>query len=359
MRLARSRASFTGWPLTAVMTSPDWMPALAAGPSDCGSATSAPSAFFSPRLSAMSALTGWICTPIHPRVTSPLSLSWVTTVFTVSDGDRERDADRAAGGRIDRRVDADHVAVDVERRAAGIALVHRRVDLDEVVIRAGADVTATGRDDAGRDGAAEAERIADREHPVADARLLLGERHKREVGAALDLDQRDVGLRIGADHLRRIGLAVVGGDLDGLGLVDHVIVGHRVAVGRDEEAGALAHREVAPARRALLRSAVTVGRAEAAEEALHRRAGRERRVAALEAVHARAFDLDAHRDHRGFHLLDDVGKADRALRVLRVGGRRKEAHIGPEHADGSEMRGGKDRACADQRGGGEQNEAAR
>ncbi len=34
----------------------------------------------------MSALTGWICTPIQPRVTVPLSLSWVTTVFTVSAG---------------------------------------------------------------------------------------------------------------------------------------------------------------------------------------------------------------------------------------------------------------------------------
>ena len=42
--LARSRASLTGVPLTAVITSPAWMPALAAGLSACGSATSAPSA---------------------------------------------------------------------------------------------------------------------------------------------------------------------------------------------------------------------------------------------------------------------------------------------------------------------------
>ena len=34
----------------------------------------------------MSAVTGWICTPIQPRVTVPLSLSWATTVFTVSAG---------------------------------------------------------------------------------------------------------------------------------------------------------------------------------------------------------------------------------------------------------------------------------
>ena len=53
--LARSRASLTASPSTAVITSPASMPALAAGLSSCGSATSAPSAFFRPRLSAMSA----------------------------------------------------------------------------------------------------------------------------------------------------------------------------------------------------------------------------------------------------------------------------------------------------------------
>ena len=68
------------------MTSPDLMPAFAAGPSGCGSETSAPRASLSPRLSAISWVTCWICTPIHPRLTLPFSLSWVTTPFTVSAG---------------------------------------------------------------------------------------------------------------------------------------------------------------------------------------------------------------------------------------------------------------------------------
>jgi hypothetical protein len=83
-------------------------------------------------------------------------------------GDREGDTDRAAGGREDRRVHADHAAVDVEGRAAGIALIDGRIDLDEVVIGAGADVASAGGDDAGGHGAAEAERIADCKHPIAD-----------------------------------------------------------------------------------------------------------------------------------------------------------------------------------------------
>ena len=148
----------------------------------------------------MSGVTGWICTPIQPRVTVPLSLSWATTDFTVVGRDREGDADRAARRREDRGVDADHIAVDVEGRAAGIALVHRRVDLDEVVIGAGADVAAARRDDARRHRAAEAERIADREHPVADARRIVRKLGEREI-AALDLDQREIGARIGADDL--------------------------------------------------------------------------------------------------------------------------------------------------------------
>ena len=161
---------------------------------------------------------------------------------------REGDADRAAGRRIDRGVDADHAAVGVEGRATGVALVDRRVDLEEVVVGTRADVAAARRHDAGGHGAAETERIADREHPVADPRRLVGEPHVREV-AAVDLDQREVGARIGADHLGRIGLAVVERDLDGRGVLDDVVVGHGIAVGRDQEARALAADEAAAARR--------------------------------------------------------------------------------------------------------------
>src|SRR5499427_3777495 len=56
--LARSRASLTALPLTAVITSPERTPAFAAGLPACGSVTSAPSVPFMPRLSAMSAVTG-------------------------------------------------------------------------------------------------------------------------------------------------------------------------------------------------------------------------------------------------------------------------------------------------------------
>src|SRR5438270_3759236 len=85
--------------------------------------------------------------------------------------DRKADADRAARGRIDRRVDADDLAGEVEHRPAGIAAVYRGVGLQIIVIRPGMDVAHRRRDDAGSDGAAEPERVADRQYPIADPGL--------------------------------------------------------------------------------------------------------------------------------------------------------------------------------------------
>src|SRR5207248_672361 len=113
---------------------------------------------------------------------------------------READADRAPRGRIDRGVDADHLATQVEGRPAGIAPVDRRVDLDEIVIWPFVDIAAERRDDPGGDGAAEPERIADRDHPVADLSLLaVAPSDERQLVLAVDLDQGEVGLIVAAD----------------------------------------------------------------------------------------------------------------------------------------------------------------
>src|SRR5208283_860364 len=76
-------------------------------------------------------------------------------------GRREANADRIAGGREDRRVDADDLAVHVEHGAAGIAFVDRRVGLDVAVVGSLVDVAVARRDDARRHRAAEPEGIAD------------------------------------------------------------------------------------------------------------------------------------------------------------------------------------------------------
>jgi hypothetical protein len=63
-------------------------------------------------------------------------------------------------------------------------------------------------DDPGRHGAADAERIADRHHPVADPSAGgVAEAHERQVGG-VDLEQREVGRGVAADQTRFIFLAV-------------------------------------------------------------------------------------------------------------------------------------------------------
>jgi hypothetical protein len=240
----------------------------------------------------------------------------VTISSTVDAGDGEGDADIAAGRREDGRVDADHLALRVEGRAAGIAAVHGRVDLQEIVVRSGADVAAFGRDDAGRDRAAEAERVADGEHPLPDLRLLLRKLGELEA-VAVDLQEREVGAVVGADQLRGVLLAIVGHDGDFRLALHHVVVGDDVAVLGDEEARTLAHaaaRRVGPAAVIVAVVAEAARHAEAAEE-LVQRVVVGQVVEALRKAAAAGDRLDVglhlHAHHRRLHLLDDGGKVRR------------------------------------------------
>src|SRR6185369_7558366 len=70
-------------------------------------------------------------------------------------------------------------------RATRVAAVDRGVGLDVVVERARLDVAAARRHDAGRHGAAKAERVADRHHRLAD--LDLGQVAELDVGSSLSV----------------------------------------------------------------------------------------------------------------------------------------------------------------------------
>ena len=91
---------------------------------------------------------------------------------------------------------------------------------------------ALGADDAGGHRVLEAERVADRHHPLADAqRVGVAERDGGQVlGVALDLDQREVGLRVAADDLGLVLLAVRQLHDDLVGVLDDVVVGEDEAV---------------------------------------------------------------------------------------------------------------------------------
>ena len=274
------RGSFTGSPSSRTIASPILMPALSAGEFAVTSATSAPCDSLRPALSAISSVTGWICTPSQPRVTEPLSFRSSMTC-TASCWNGEADADRAARRREDRGVDADHFAIEIERRTAGIAAIDRRIDLQEVVIRAIADIAAAGRDNAGGDGTAKPERVADGDHPVADARLL-----RREIDIGVPLSSTLSSARsvfgVGADD-PRLELAVIG-ELDGdLAALHHMVVGDDIAVIGDEEARALS-RAAAPRAPELERLATEAAPRELLEELTERAVRRQVRHRELRAA---------------------------------------------------------------------------
>jgi hypothetical protein len=154
--------------------------------------------------------------------------------------DREPDVLRVAA---DGGVDADHLSVRVEQGPARVARVDRRVRLYQVgqqhVAVRGLEVPVHGRDDPGAHAVAEPHRVADGDDRLADhqvAAVAQGQGLERPV--ALDLQHRQVGLRVAADQVR-VELPPVGQlHLDLAGTVDNVVIGDEVAVLVDEEAAA-------------------------------------------------------------------------------------------------------------------------
>jgi hypothetical protein len=160
--------------------------------------------------------------------------------------DRHREADRVRL-RVDRGVDADHLAREVQQRTARVARIDGGVGLDEVVVGPLADVPAGSAHDAGGDGVVETERISDRDHPVAGKhRVGVAERERQVLALRLGPQQRDVGLRVLSDHLRVAVRAVGEDDVDLLDVLDHVVVGDDQTLIRDHESGSQTrHREAA------------------------------------------------------------------------------------------------------------------
>ena len=153
--------------------------------------------------------------------------------------DGEADADRAARRRDNGTVHANHLAGLVEQRTAGIALIDRCVDLNELVIRTRANIAALRRHDARGHGAAEAERIAHGNHPFARThRGAVTEFDIRQSPAAsVHLQHSQVGALVAADDLRLQFRAIVEHNADGLGIFHHMVVGDHGTGRTDNEAG--------------------------------------------------------------------------------------------------------------------------
>src|SRR5262249_33250026 len=232
----RSRISLMSLPSNFTITSPGSMPAGLGRPLSSTPATRAPRGGARFRLSASSSGSRRVGAAA-PRLAELLEL--IDHRHGGFRRHRKADADRAAGRRDDCGIDADHLAVEVEQGAAGIAAVDGRVGLNVVVVGTGIDVAVARRDDAGGDAAAEAERVADGDNPFAQPQLVrIAEAHRLERLVRLDPQQGEVGLLIPADDLGLEPRAVVENDGDLVGFRDDVIVGDDDAGRIDDEAGA-------------------------------------------------------------------------------------------------------------------------
>ena len=152
----------------------------------------------------------------------------------------------AAPGR-DQRIESHELAIDVHERAAAAARVDGRVRLHIDHRRVGLHLARDRTDDAERDRVVQAERTAAREHELSRFQFFgIAERQRRQV-LQIDLDDREIGLHIDADHLSRHGSAPrredrLPGDRHGnldaqpLGAGDDVRVRDDVAIGSDNDA---------------------------------------------------------------------------------------------------------------------------
>ena len=158
------------------------------------------------------------------------------------DRDREGIPRIRAGPGNDGGVDTDQFTGCIDQRAAAVARVHGCIRLDErfdpvlpVVVR---HRTALGTDDTGRDSRAQVIRTADSQYPFTEAQVIgIADRNDRKI-LSINLDQGDVRGRVGSHESGRINLVVFQGDLDDIGAGDHMVVGHDIAVGADDDTGA-------------------------------------------------------------------------------------------------------------------------
>ena len=161
------------------------------------------------------------------------------------DGHGETDAFISHGIAFDHRVDADEPALGIHQRAAGISRIDRRVGLDEIlnmhpaVIVEIANIAAERADDAHRHALADIEGVSNREHNVADFKLIAVAKRDGGQAGGVNFQHGHVRQRIGANHPGGIFFFVVRkGDLDFIHAFHNVVGGQDITIRRYDDPGA-------------------------------------------------------------------------------------------------------------------------
>ena len=136
------------------------------------------------------------------------------------------------------------------------------------------EAATLGADDACGNRRVETERVANGDGPLTNLHVVtIAERDGVQVLRTVNLDQSNVGIGVGANHSRIVLAVVVQCYLKLLGTINHVIVGHDIAIITDNHArtAAFGLGLALLLRRLLLAAALTVAKTKAgAKEELKR-----------------------------------------------------------------------------------------
>ena len=205
--------------------------------------------------------------------TDPAAADLFAALYLLHDASRHVAGDGKADplpAGDDGRVDADDLTLHIQQRTTAVAGVDGGIRLQEVVKRTGMDITVLGRKDAGRDRVVQSKRIADGQQPFPYQQGVgITELEERQILFGLDLEQSQVSIFVRPHDRGRqrgsLAVAFVQRHLDAVAIGHHVIVGHDVAVRRDDETGTTRHLFL---RRTL---SARIGTAEEFEEAVRSR----------------------------------------------------------------------------------------
>jgi hypothetical protein len=108
-------------------------------------------------------------------------------------GDGQPNPLEPAGLGLDDRADTDHLAFEVDQRAAAVARIDGRVGLQEIFVHVEVQIAALGADNAGRYRAAQAKGRPRGQHPVADLHgVAVAQLKERQIAGRLNPDNRQV-----------------------------------------------------------------------------------------------------------------------------------------------------------------------
>ncbi len=259
---------------------------------------------------------------------------------------REPDPHRpAAIRRQNGSVHPHHLAVLRKQRTAGIALVNRRVDLNEIVVRRLANIAPARTDDAGGHRAAQSERITYRHHPATGLRRIgIAQVDERQLVVGLHPQHGQIATRIAAYYLRRQRGAVIQRHAHRGRVSHHVVIRHDGAIRVDDEP-----------RPARLDGPVLLLLHAEREWERHRPERARALAAATESLGLIVTHLAGDADHGRLHLVHQAHEIRQLMRRqggldgarLRGRGRRRVLRQGSQHATGGQSA---ERCAGQQRG---------